>query len=296
MNYVGILGRVALGILLTGTVSAQTVRFDDELRLSAADPFDNYGTAVVLQGNTLFVGVPGDDSAAAGIDGDPDDDSATDTGSVYVYERDGDDWVQQAYIKPNDPVSLDDFGMALAVDGNTLVVGAPGKDIPFAASGAAYVFIRVGDDWLQQGVLRAQVSGFAEEFGSAVAIQGDTIVVGAPFESGGSPGVNGDQSDKTATFAGAAYVFTRTAGVWTQEAYLKSPAPDAADIFGYAVDLDGDTIVVGAVSEDGLSTGVDGDPTDDGGTFSDVGAAFVFVRDGGSWTQQAYLKASNTDA
>jgi hypothetical protein len=104
--------------------------------------------------------------------------------------------------------------------------------------------------------------------------------------------VNGDQSDNSSAWAGAAYVFVREGTNWTQQAYLKASNTGAQDRFGTSVSVSGDTIVVGGSSEDSNATGVDGDQSDD--SAQEAGAAYVFVREGTTWTQQAYLKASNT--
>src|SRR5262249_4642758 len=104
----------------------------------------------------------------------------------------------------------------------------------------------------------------------------------------------GDQNNDTALYSGAAYVFVRSGTTWTQEAYLKASNTGADDEFGDSVSVSGDTVVVGAPSESSIATGVNGDQNDNSASAS--GAAYVFVRTGTTWTQQAYLKASNTDA
>src|SRR5262249_28185291 len=135
-----------------------------------------------------------------------------------------------------------------------------------------------------------------DSFGFSVAIADDTIVVGAPFESSASSGVNGNQDDNNTPAAGAAYVFVRdSGGNWTQQAYLKASNTGASDEFGSAVAIDGGTIVVGAMLEASGAVGVNGNQVDD--SAPGAGAAYVFVRDSaGAWTQQAYLKASNTQS
>src|SRR6185503_10971485 len=107
-------------------------------------------------------------------------------------------------------------------------------------------------------------------------------------------GVNGNQADNSAADSGAAYVFVRNGTSWSQQAYLKASNTDTGDFFGGAVALSGDTAVVAAFQEDSNATGVDGNPSDN--SASSAGAAYVFVRGGMTWSQQAYLKASNTGA
>ena len=132
-----------------------------------------------------------------------------------------------------------------------------------------------------------------DNFGWSVAVSGDTVVVGAPFEGSNATGVNGDQADNSAAFAGAAYVFVRNGTNWAQQAYLKASNSQAEDHFGFSVAVSGDTVVIGAYGEQSNSTGLNGNQNDNGAPYS--GAAYVFVRNGTNWIQQAYLKASNTD-
>ena len=127
-----------------------------------------------------------------------------------------------------------------------------------------------------------------------MAVSGDTVVIGAPAEDSNATGINGDQTDNSATDAGAAYVFVRNGATWSQQAYLKASNTDAGDAFGYSVAVSGDTAAVVALAEDGNATGINGDQTDN--SAPNAGAAYVFVRNGATWSQQAYLKASNTDA
>ena len=182
------------------------------------------------------------------------------------------------------------------MSGDTLAVGAQSEDSAFQNSGAVYVFTRSGTTWTQQGPpLKASNPGLRDSFGSSVALSGDTLVVGAPFESSNATGVNGNQDDNSATDSGAVYVFTRDAGgTWTQQAYLKASNTGRGDWFGHSVALSGDTLAVGANRESSNATGVDGNQGNN--SASNSGAVYLFTRDaGGTWTQQAYLKASNTD-
>ncbi len=156
------------------------------------------------------------------------------------------------------------------------------------------------DPIAQQAYLKPAAVGTSQvndKFGSSVAVSGDTVVVGAPGEDSSTTGVDSTPID-AANASGAAYVFVRSAGVWTQQAYLKPAAvgtSQAVDGFGVSVAVSGDTVVVGAPGEDSSTTGVDSTPNDSGifqnGQFYfDSGAAYVFVRSGTNWTQQAYLK------
>jgi len=195
----------------------------------------------------------------------------------------------------------------VALAGDTVVVGAPGEysnatgvngnqgDDSAPAAGAAYVFVRTGTNWAQQAYLKASNTERDDEFGNSVAISGDTVVVGAWFEDSNATGVNGNQSNNSATNAGAAYVFVRNGTNWSQQAYLKASNTEVStqDQFGFAVAVSGNTVVIGAPSEDSNATGVNGNQGDN--SASGAGAVYVFVRNGGTWSQQAYLKASNTE-
>ena len=208
---------------------------------------------------------------------------------------------QQAYVKASNPGVHDLFGISVAISGNTMVVGAGGEDSSTTTvnsvpdelatdSGAAYVFVRSGGTWIQQAYLKASNAGANDYFGREVAISGDTIVVSAGSEDGSGAGVN-PPVDELAPDAGAAYVFVRSGGGWSQQAYLKAGNPDIGDSFGVGLSVSGDTIVVGAPYEGGSGTGVNPTPNN---LASSSGAAYVFTRSAGVWSQQAYLKASNT--
>jgi hypothetical protein len=212
----------------------------------------------------------------------------------------------QAYIKASNPQAFDEFGEAVAVSNDTIVVGARLEDSnatgvdgdqlnnSLSDSGAAYVFQRINGVWSQQAYLKASNTDAEDRFGAAVAISGDTIVVGAYLESSNSNGVNFGQGNNSANSAGAAYVFVRNGTTWTQQAYLKCLNTEANDLFGWSVAISGDTVVVGAYLEDSSANTVNGNMFDN--SASAAGAAYVFVRNGVTWSQQAYLKASNSEA
>jgi hypothetical protein len=276
--------------------------------LKASNPgaSDNFGRSVDVDGDTLIVGAPNEDSNAVGVGGSQSDNSSGNAGAAYVFVRSGSSWVQQAYLKASNTGADDQFGFSVALVGDTLVVGAVNEDSNAVGvngsqannsesnAGAAYVFTRAGSVWSQQAYLKASNSDSGDQFGIALAMDGETLVVGSAGESSSSAGVNGVQLDESATAAGAAYVFVRTAGVWAQEAYVKASNPGADDLFGIDVALHGDTLVVGGFHENSNATGVDGNQSDE--SADDAGAAYVFRRNGSTWSQLAYLKASNTQA
>jgi hypothetical protein len=267
---------------------------------------DNFGHSVALSGDTLAVGAYLEDSTATGIDDNESDNTAPGSGAVYVFTRDGAGvWSQQAYVKASNTGASDEFGYSVALSGDTLAVGAhleasavtddeSNNDAP--DSGAVYVFTRDGAGvWSQQAYVKATNTGENDRFGYSVALSGDTLAVGAVGEDSAAIGINGDESDNNEANSGAVYVFARDgAGVWSQQAYVKSSNAEAGDRFGRSVALSGDTLAVGAVLEESAAIGIDGDQTDN--TAPDAGAVYLFTRDGaGVWEQQAYVKASNTD-
>ncbi|KIG19527.1 Molybdopterin oxidoreductase, iron-sulfur binding subunit [Enhygromyxa salina] len=292
----------------SGTVWSQQAY----LKASNSDLDDRFGQSVTLSddGDTLAVGAYGEDSSATGIDGNQADNSASVAGAVYVFVRSGAVWSQQVYLKASNSDSDDRFGwsVALSGDGDTLAVGAYGEDSSAtgidgnqadnsaSVAGAVYVFVRSGAVWSQQAYLKASNSGSGDYFGRSVALSGDgdTLAVGAYGEDSGATGIDGNQADNSASSAGAVYVFVRSGAVWSQQAYLKASNSGSGDYFGRSVALsgDGDTLAVGAYGEDSGATGIDGNQADN--SASSAGAVYVFVRSGAVWSQQAYLKASNS--
>ena len=277
------------------------------LKASNTDEEDIFGESVAISGNLIVVGAPRERSVATGVNGDQSDNSADESngsGAAYVFRRENEQWVQEAYLKASNTDEGDEFGVSVAISGETIVVGAPGEDSSATGvdgdqsnnltnSGAAYVFRRENGEWSQEAYLKASNTGGGDRFGAIVDISGETIVVDAPGEDSSATGVDGDQSDGLARDSGAAYVFRRENDQWSQEAYLKASNTDGGDSFGESVAISGETIVVGAFSEDSAATGVDGDQSDNSVSFS--GAVYVFQRENGQWSQEAYLKASNTD-
>ena len=244
---------------------------------------------MAISGDTLVVGAQGEASISTGVNGDQSDNTAPYAGAAYVFTRSGTEWSQQAYLKGISGIN-GALGIAVAISGDTLVVGAY---LEFGG-GAAYVFTRSGTEWSQQALLEAFNPDSRDFFGQSVAISGDTLVVGASGEDSSATGISGDQSDNSANRAGAVYVFGRSGTTWSQQAYLKASNTGIGDEFGLSVAISYDTIVVGGWRERSSATGINGDQSNDSAL--EAGAAYVFTRSGTAWSQQAYLKASNTGA
>ena len=256
----------------------------------------------------MVVGAIAEDSASTGVNSTPIE-GATDSGAAYVFVRSGGAWSQQAYLKPaavGASQASDEFGWSVAISGDTLAVGAyneassttgvnssPNELAPGA--GAAYVFARIGSVWNQQAYLKPAAVGTSQandHFGAAIAVSGDTVVVGAFQEDSSSTGINSTPND-AAGAAGAAYVFARSNGVWSQQAYLKpavvGTGGQAGHLFGTSVAVSGDTVAVGADHESSSTLGINSTPNDAAGS---SGAVYVFTRNAGVWSQQAYVKPS----
>ncbi|PJF38983.1 MAG: hypothetical protein CUN54_09690, partial [Phototrophicales bacterium] len=151
---------------------------------------DRFGRFVAASGDVIVVGA----HLANGLD--------LRTGAVYTYDRDSPFWIQTAKLIPTDGDLGDAFGWPVAIDGDTLVVGAWGDDDLGSDSGSVYVFERVGDAWMQTTKLLAPDGESSDRFGRALAIDNDTLVIGARYD------------DDRGLDAGSAYVYQRVNGSW----------------------------------------------------------------------------------
>jgi hypothetical protein len=210
------------------------------------------------------------------------------SGAVYIFTRVGSDWTQQAFIKASNADGAqhsgdeggDLFGTSISLtdDGTMLLVGAPGEDSistgidgnlsdnSFRNSGAAYLFVREGDDWNQQTYFKASNTGLVDEFGGTVALSssGDALVIGAQREASSAVGINGTENIDSVVASGAAYYFENGMGGWHQRAFVKASLRNFGLLFSWRLALaqDGKILTGSAPSEDG------------GGV--DSGAVFVY--------------------
>ena len=208
-------------------------------------PGDSLGSGVSIDSDTAAVG-----AFLAPVGGLPQ------AGAVYVFVRASSEWAEQAKLTAMDAATLDNFGSALAIDGDTAIIGAPQKD---KQQGSAYVFVRSGTKWSQQAKLRADGTVSGDYFGSAVGLKGDTALVGIS---------NPDRN--------MAYVYVRTGTTWSEQARIAPSDGKAGDYFGAAVALDTDTALIGA-------------PGRLIGTNTSPGRAYVYARAGNVWSEQAKL-------
>ena len=302
------------------SVSGNLVDAIGYVKASNTESSDQFGQSVSLSddGDTLAVGAISEDSQAIGIDGQQSNNTALASGAVYIFVRSGSSWLQQAYLKASNTQEDDHFGASIALsnDGNTLAVGASGEgsnavgidndqnNNSVSRSGAVYVFTRSGASWSQQSYVKASNSGADDQFGRSVALSsdGNTLAVGASGEDSNATGIDGDQSNNSAGFSGAVYVFIRSVNSWSQQEYIKASNTGGGvsfsfgDAFGISVSLsdDGNTLAVGAIGEGNDSNAFDGGQDNNSATFS--GAVYIFTRSVNSWSQQEYIKASNAEA
>jgi hypothetical protein len=259
-------------------------------RLTAINVGFGRTVALSADGNTLAVGAHLDQSKATGINGDQNDHSLMVAGAAYVLVRTGTTWTQQAYIKPSYVASYQYFGnqIALSADGNTLAVGTidssgaigiggDPSDTSALNSGSVFVFTRAGGTtWSQQTYIKASNTRANASFGSGVGLSsdGNTLAVGSYGESSNATTIGGSQTDTSAMNAGAAYIFTRAATTWSQQAYIKASDnnPGGGAEFGRSLALanDGNTMAVTTFPQ--------------GGTGANTGI-YVFTRAGAAWSQ-----------
>ena len=231
----------------SGTVWSQRAK----LTASDGAAGDEFGHSVVLAGDTALIGAH------------LDDDNGKDSGSAYVFTRDGSQWNQQVKLTASDGAEYDFFGNSLSLSGERALIGAKGDDDNGSHAGAAYVFMNDGSVWSEETKLKASDGAATDAFGASVALDGDTALVGASW--------NDDN--------GSAYVFERSGESWSERAKLTASDGMRSDELGYAVALEGDTALVGARQDTNANGFV-------------AGAAYVFTSSGAAWAEQAKLIAS----
>jgi FG-GAP repeat len=241
--------------------------WNQQAKLTATDGVANhdFGWSVALEGDAALVGAPGVTVP------DPDyPDFPWIVGSAYVFTRSGAAWSLQAKliawtVDPEERDGDGGLGSSVTLSGDTALLGAPGSIGGASWPGAAYVFTRAGSQWEYEAKLAAPDGRLGDGFGDAVAVHGDTAIVGSWSDA---IGLNYGQ--------GSAHVFTRSGGVWSYQAKLTASDGDEDDMFGYEIALSGDTALIGALNHEAPD-------------FAPQGSAYVFVRSGGTWSQGADL-------
>ncbi|WP_277543662.1 protein kinase domain-containing protein [Haloarcula laminariae] len=249
------------------------------------DSYDRFGGAVALSddGTTAIVGAAGDDDPN-GTSGD-----FGGAGAAYVFSTTDGEWEQQTVLAADDGAEGDAFGTSVAIsgDGTTALIGALRDNASGSSAGSAYIFTDSGDEWRQSAKITARDGDGNDSFGSAVALadSATTALIGAPNDedpNGTEPG--------TYNGAGSAYVFTQSAGTWSQQTKLAARDGDADDGFGWAVSLsaDGTTALLGANNDE--------DPNGTGDNLMQgAGSAYVFTQTDGRWSQQTKIAPDNGD-
>ena len=258
------------------------------IKASNAQQNDLFGSSMALNANgtTLAIGATGEASASTTINGDQANNAASGAGAVYIFSNAGVTWTQSAYIKAPNAEPIDHFGaaVALSADGNTLAAGAPDED--------------------------------GTETGAQPFPIPPPPAVPAPDPNAPTPPPGSVPDPLPTTFqglcaapvldpayvlrptvgceSGAVYIFVRDAGTWSAQSYIKGSNNEYEDRFGGSVALtaDGNTVAIGSPLEDSSAVGIEGNETLENAT--DSGAAYIYRRDGTAWSQQAYVKASNS--
>ena len=225
---------------------------------SDADPFDRFGYAVDTDGTRAAVGAPRHGATGFGIG----------AGAVYVYETSPGGWAEADKVWASNGEALDEFGVDVAIEGDTLLVGAFLANGGASESGAVYVYDRTPSGWVESGVLQALDPTPNKSFGFTVALAGDQALIGAPNDGQGGIG------------AGAAYVFERTPSGWVQAAKLLPPDGVILAQMGYSVALSGDVALAGARQHAVLGLS--------------AGAVYVFENGPGGWSGVQTLHGSDT--
>jgi len=205
------------------TRSGSTWTEQQKLTASDAANLDLFGVSTAISGDTVVIG--------AYLDNAP----ANDSGSAYVFTRSGSTWTEQQKLTASDGTFSDFFGTSVAISSDTVVIGARGDN---TESGSAYVFTRSGSTWTQQQKLTASDAHAEDQFGTSVAISGDTVVIGALEDEYGA-----------GSRAGSAYVFTTNGSTWTLQEKIISSNVDTNDYFGSSVAISGDYIISGALGD-----------------------------------------------
>jgi len=227
---------------------------------------DAFGRSVSISGdgNNVIVGADSEDTGGA------------DAGAAYIFTRSGSTWTEEQKIQASDLQTFEYFGKSVSIssDGNTAIVGAYLETSAGVDAGAAYIFTRSGSTWTEEQKIQASDTRIGDYFGISVSISGDgdTVIIGANGEDSGGYD------------SGAAYVFTRSVGVWTEQQKLLSSDIQGSDFFGISVSIsdDGNNAIVGATGE-----------SRDG---SNSGAAYTFTRSGSVWTEEQNIKASDASS
>ena len=211
---------------------------------SDAEAGDRFGTTLAMSGDYLVTGAPRKDGIGRN------------SGAAYIFRRQGTEWIEQAKIVSPEETPGDYFGISVAIDDGTVLVGSHRSNEPKADGGSVFVYERNGEIWNHTAKLTAPDGSNFAYFGFSIGIDADTAIIGAT------------RDDEAGRDAGAAYVFVRNQFGWAPQAKLIGNNTEAEDNFGYAVDVDGDFAIVTSPKNRG------------------IGAAYIYRREGTVWEQK----------
>ena len=253
--------KLDVALLVAWILGAREVSAQCQSQKIVASDFgagDQFGSSISASGDWLIVGVP------------EDADLAPAAGSAYVYHRQGANWVETQKLYASDGALGDEFGYAVGISGDIAVITARGESpMGIFGAGSAYLFERSGSTWIETAKLFANDATPEDHFGQAVAISGNRIVFGVSHD------------DPVGSGSGSIYVFEKSGNLWSQFMRLTPSGLAPGDAFGFSVAIDGDTIVVGSLGDEG--------PAGQNNT----GSAYVFDRDPGLWVQRQKLIPSD---
>ena len=220
----------------------------EEQKLLASDgvEFDGFGISSSMSGDYVIISAPWKDNFL---------------GAAYIFKKNGNTWTEEQKLLASDGSANDEFGLAVSMSGDYVIVGARGQE---NRRGAAYIFKRDGNTWAEEQKLLASDGDTTDQFGYSVSISGDYTIVGARFKDNRQ---------------GAAYIFKRENTTWTEEQKLLASDGASFDRFGWSVSITGDYVIVGATGDD-----------------NNKGSAYIFKRDGTTWTEAQKLLASDGNA
>jgi hypothetical protein len=243
----GLIAAIVGCLVLAGTACADWPQ-QAKLTASDANALDEFGSSVSISGNYAIVGAPLDNN---------------DTGAAYIFKRRSKSWTEKVKLTASDANILDLFGASVSIDRDFAIIGAPNDN---NSAGSAYIFWRIGENWIELKKVTASDANVGDRFGFSVSISADVrpedyAIVGAP-----------DDNNDT----GAAYIFSRAGPNWPQQVKLTASDANAGDNFGYSVSISPNHAVAGAPDNNNL-----------------IGAAYVFEHNDPNWPEQAKLTASD---
>ena len=216
---------------------------------------DFFGCSVAIDGDYAIIGANQDDF------------SQWKNGSAYIFKRNGETWTEQVKLTASDEEPRDYFGSSVDIKGEYAAIGAFGDDNIWDEGGSVYVFKRDGDIWTEQAKLTASDENSKDWFGYSVSLDNNYLIIGA--------------GQLWTSRNGAAYVFKRDGDIWTEQAKLTASDGESHDAFGISVSIDGDYALIGA----------DGNEDNE----NNSGSAYIFKRNGETWTEQVKLTASDAE-